>query len=86
MIVPPANFTPAITAEPRNDAPFANISYIPKYSPEFSAGMIFAKYDIHELERHSIMAEVKDFDYYNWYINIINFNLREPYKSIKRYD
>ena len=48
--------------------------------------MIFAKYDIHELERHSIMAEVKDFDYYNWYINIINFNLREPYKSIKRYD
>ena len=51
-----------------------------------TVAMIFAKYDIHELERHSIMAEVKDFDYYNWYINIINFNLREPYKSIKRYD
>ncbi|TXJ53916.1 hypothetical protein [Brachyspira aalborgi] len=50
-----------------------------------TVAMIFAKYDIHELERHSIMAEVKDFDYYNWYINIINFNLREPYKSIKRY-
>ena len=51
-----------------------------------SIAMIFAKYDIHELERHSIMAEVKDFDYYNWYSNIVNFPLREPYKSIKKYD
>ena len=40
LIVPPANLTPAITAEPKNEAPFEKISYIPKYSPEFSAGII----------------------------------------------
>ena len=42
------------------------------------------KFDTEGYKCH-LAAEVKDFDYYNWYINIINFNLREPYKSIKRY-
>lgn len=45
--------------------------------------MLFPKYDIHEFEKHSIMSEVKNFDYYNWFSNIINFPLREPYKTLK---
>ena len=43
VMVPPANLTQAITAEPKNDAPLQKISYSPKYSPEFSAGMILEK-------------------------------------------
>ena len=34
-----------ITAVPKKDAPFPQISMIPKYSPDLSAGMIFAKYE-----------------------------------------
>ncbi len=48
-----------------------------------TVAMLFPKYDIHEFEKHSIMAEVKNFDYYNWFSNIINFPLREPYKTLK---
>lgn len=48
--------------------------------------MMFPKYDIHELEKHSIMSKVNNFDYYNWRSNIINFPLREPYKSLKKFD
>lgn len=47
--------------------------------------MMFAKYDIHADEKHSIMAEVSRFDYVNWYSNIINFQLKPPYKTIKNY-
>lgn len=50
-----------------------------------TVAMMFTKYDIHEFEKHSIMAEVKNFDYYNWFSNIINFDLREPYKTLKKY-
>ena len=46
LMVPPASFTPAITADPRKDAPFEKISYRPKYSPELSGGMILEKYDL----------------------------------------
>ena len=46
--------------------------------------MMFAKYDIHE-DKHSIMSEVNRFDYVNWYSNIINFQLKTPYKTIKEY-
>ena len=49
-----------------------------------TVAMMFPKYDIHEFEIHSIMAEVKNFDYYNWFSNIINFPLREPYKTLKK--
>lgn len=48
-----------------------------------TVAMLFPKYDIHEFEKHSIMAGVKNFDYYNWFSNIINFPLREPYKTLK---
>ena len=51
-----------------------------------TVAMMFPKYDIHEFEKHSIMAEVKNFDYYNWFSNIINFPLREPYKTLKKYE
>lgn len=51
-----------------------------------TVAMMFPKYDIHEFEKHSIMAEVKNFDYYNWFSNIINFDLREPYKTLKKFD
>ncbi|TKZ36002.1 hypothetical protein [Brachyspira catarrhinii] len=51
-----------------------------------TVAMIFPKYDIHEFEKHSIMSEVKNFDYYNWFSNIINFPLREPYKTLKKYE
>ena len=51
-----------------------------------TVAMMFPKYDIHEFEIHSIMAEVKNFDYYNWFSNIINFPLREPYKTLKKYE
>ena len=47
--------------------------------------MMFAKFDIHSDEKHSIMSEVNRFDYVNWYINIINFQLKPPYKTIKYY-
>lgn len=47
--------------------------------------MMFPKYDIHSDEKHSIMAEVNRFDYVNWYSNIINFQLKPPYKTIKSY-
>ena len=50
-----------------------------------SVAMMFPKYDIHEFEKHSIMAEVKNFDYYNWFRNIIDSPLREPYKTLKEY-
>ncbi len=50
-----------------------------------SIGSMFAKYDIHSGEKHSIMAEVNRFDYVNWYSNIINFKLNQPYKTIKYY-
>lgn len=48
-------------------------------------GMMFPKYDINEEEKHSIMSEVIGFDYFNWYSNIINFQLKTPYKTIKEY-
>ena len=51
-----------------------------------TVAMMFPKYDIHEFEKHSIMAEIKNFDYYNWFSNIINFDLREPYKTLKKFD
>ena len=51
-----------------------------------TVAMMFPKYDIHEFEKHSIMSEVKNFDYYNWFSNIINFDLREPYKTLKKFD
>ncbi|WP_297206421.1 hypothetical protein [uncultured Brachyspira sp.] len=47
--------------------------------------MMFPKYDIDREEKHSIMSEVKGFDYFNWYSNIINFQLKTPYKTIKEY-
>ena len=47
--------------------------------------MMFAKFDIHSDEKHSIMSEVNRFDYVNWYSNIINFQLKPPYKTIKYY-
>ena len=47
--------------------------------------MMFAKYDIHPDEKHSIMSEVNRFDYVNWYSNIINFQLKPPYKTIQYY-
>ncbi|MEI0700906.1 hypothetical protein [Brachyspira intermedia] len=47
--------------------------------------MMFAKYDIHSDEKHSIMSEVNRFDYINWYSNIINFQLKPPYKTIQYY-
>ncbi|MEI0557489.1 hypothetical protein [Brachyspira intermedia] len=47
--------------------------------------MMFPKYDIHSDEKHSIMSEVNRFDYVNWYSNIINFQLKPPYKTIKYY-
>ena len=50
-----------------------------------SVAMMFPKYDIHKFEKHSIMAEVKNFDYYNWFRNIIDSPLREPYKTLKEY-
>ena len=50
-----------------------------------TVAMLYPKYDIHEFENHSIMAEVKDFDYYTWYNNIINFELKQPYKTISEY-
>ncbi|EKV55834.1 hypothetical protein A966_13315 [Brachyspira hampsonii 30446] len=50
-----------------------------------SIAAMFAKYDIHSDEKHSIMAEVNRFDYVNWYSNIINFKLNQPYKTIKYY-
>lgn len=34
-----------ITVVPRKDAPFPQISIIPKYSPDLSAGIIFVKYE-----------------------------------------
>ena len=34
-----------ITVVPRKDAPFPHMSIRPKYSPDFSGGMILAKYD-----------------------------------------
>ena len=51
-----------------------------------TVAMMFPKYDIHEFEKHSIMSELKNFDYYNWFSNIINFDLREPYKTLKKFD
>ena len=48
-------------------------------------GMMFPKYDIHSEEKHSIMSEIGRFDYMNWYSNIINFQLKPPYKTIKEY-
>ena len=50
-----------------------------------SIAMMFAKFDIHSDEKHSIMSEVNRFDYVNWYSNIINFQLKPPYKTIKYY-
>ena len=47
--------------------------------------MMFNKYDIHTEEKHSIMSEVKNFDYIDWYNNIINYELRAPYKGLKYY-
>ena len=47
--------------------------------------MMFPKYDIHSEEKHSIMSEVNSFDYVNWYSNIVNFQLKTPYKTIKEY-
>ncbi|WP_300484465.1 hypothetical protein [uncultured Brachyspira sp.] len=47
--------------------------------------MMFPKYDIHSEEEHSIMSEVNRFDYLSWYSNIINFQLKPPYKTIKCY-
>ena len=47
--------------------------------------MMFNKYDIHTEEKHSIMSEVENFNYINWYNNIINYELRAPYKGLKYY-
>ena len=47
--------------------------------------MMFNKYDIHTEEKYSIMSEVKNFDYIDWYNNIINYELRAPYKGLKYY-
>lgn len=50
-----------------------------------SVAIMFAKYDINEDEKHSIMSDVYKFDYINWYSNIVNFPLKSPYKTIKYY-
>ena len=50
-----------------------------------TVAMMFNKYDIHTEEKHSIMSEVKNFDYIDWYNNIINYELRAPYKGLKYY-
>ncbi|WP_297285331.1 hypothetical protein [uncultured Brachyspira sp.] len=50
-----------------------------------TVAMMFNKYDIHIEEKHSIMSEVKNFDYIDWYNNIINYELRAPYKGLKYY-
>ncbi|WP_300703379.1 hypothetical protein [uncultured Brachyspira sp.] len=47
--------------------------------------MMFPKYDMHTDEKHSIMSEIKGFDYADWYSNIVNFQLKTPYKTIKEY-
>ncbi|PCG19974.1 hypothetical protein KQ44_08025 [Brachyspira sp. G79] len=47
-------------------------------------GMMFPKYDVSD-DKHSIMSEVNRFDYFNWYSNIVNFQLKTPYKTIKEY-
>ena len=47
--------------------------------------MMFNKYDIHTEEKHSIMSKVENFNYINWYNNIINYELRAPYKGLKYY-
>ncbi|WP_157150414.1 hypothetical protein [Brachyspira sp. SAP_772] len=50
-----------------------------------TVAMMFNKYDIHTEENHSIMSEVKNFNYIDWYNNIINYELRAPYKGLKYY-
>ena len=47
-----------------------------------TVAMMFNKYDIHTEEKHSIMSEVKNFDYIDWYNNIINYS-KNP--GIKRF-
>ncbi|TXJ41217.1 hypothetical protein [Brachyspira pilosicoli] len=47
--------------------------------------MMFNKYDIHTEEKHSIMSEVEKFNYIDWYNNIVNYELRAPYKGLKYY-
>lgn len=64
----------------------ASVKKIFSYYIIQTIAMMFAKYDTDINEKHSIMAEVNGFDYFNWYSNIINFQLKEPYKTIKKYD
>lgn len=50
-----------------------------------TVAMMFNKYDIHTEEKHSIMSEVEKFNYIDWYNNIVNYELRAPYKGLKYY-
>ena len=50
-----------------------------------TVAMMFNKYDIHTEEKYSIMSEVENFNYIDWYSNIINYELRAPYKGLKYY-
>lgn len=50
-----------------------------------TVSMMMNRYDIHDDEPHSIMAEVSGFDYISWYENISKYPLREPYRVLRSY-
>lgn len=50
-----------------------------------TVAMMMKRYDIHDDEIYSIMAEVDDFDYKTWYTNISSNPLREPYNILNYY-
>ena len=68
----------------QSDADYETIKKMFSYYIVQSVGMMFPKYDVTE-DIHSIMSEVNRFDYFNWYSNIVNFQLKMPYKTIKEY-
>ena len=68
----------------QSNADYETIKNMFSYYIVQTIAMMFPKYDIHE-DKHSIMAEVNRFDYVNWYSNIVNFQLKTPYKTIKEY-
>ncbi|MEI0525943.1 hypothetical protein R4K54_08455 [Brachyspira murdochii] len=68
----------------QSDADYETIKKMFSYYVIQTIGMMFPKYDIIE-DKHSIMSEVSRFDYVSWYSNIVNFQLKPPYKTIKEY-
>ena len=68
----------------QSDADYETIKNMFAYYVIQTIGMMFPKYDVSE-DIHSIMSEVSRFDYVNWYSNIVNFQLKTPYKTIKEY-